>query len=180
MSLLPDLPERLDSSVLSALAEIQQARSAFQIKKFVINQHAASEMQYFQCLIEIQNLYYTIKNVTLDMQIQEVKIKRLLESGDEIDALEAEKLRLGLEQTRLIGIGTFRELEVLLDIYDSFPKKFTRAEIEEAQPDYWTKRLSKQAFLEKLGGSQAAAAHLEALIQIGAIETEKEENNEIL
>lgn len=170
MTQLPDITARLNETVMLAMAEIQQPRSPFQLEKFVINQHSTPEMQYSQCVTEIQALYYTIKTVTLDMKIQEVKIKRLIETGDEIDALEAQKLELGLEQTRLVGIGAFRELETLLNIFESFPKQYTRQEIDEAQPEYWSNRLHKQAVLQELGGTQAGAAHLEALTQIGAIE----------
>jgi hypothetical protein len=170
MTLLPDITERLDETVLLAMAEIQQPRSPFQLEKFVINQHSTPEMQYSQCVTEIQALYYTIKAVTLDMKIQELKAERLLETGDEIDALEAQKIELGLEQTRLVGIGAFRELETLLDIFESFPKKYTRQEIDAAQPEYWSNRLHKQALLQELGGSQAGASHLDALTQIGALE----------
>ena len=105
MNTLPEITSKLNNTILEAMAEIQQPRSPFQIQKFVINQHQTPEMQYSQCVIEIQALYYTIKTVTLDMKIQEIKINRLRESGDEIDALEADKLELGLEQTRLVGIG---------------------------------------------------------------------------
>jgi hypothetical protein len=170
MNLLSEIPKRLDETVMLAMAEIQQPRSPFQLEKFVINQHSTPEMQYAQCVTEIQALYYTIKTVSLDMNIQEIKVKRLLETGDEIDALEAQKLQLGLEQTRLVGIGAFRELETLLDIFESFPKKYTRQEIDQAQPIYWTQRLNQQAILQELGGSQAGAAHLNALAQIGAFD----------
>jgi hypothetical protein len=170
MTQLPDITARLNETVMLAMAEIQQPRSPFQLEKFVINQHSTPEMQYSQCVTEIQALYYTIKTVTLDMKIQEIKAKRLLDTGDEIDALEAQKIELGLEQTRLVGIGAFRELETLIDIFESFPKKYTRQEIDEAQPEYWSNRLHKQAVLQELGGSQAGAAHLDALTQIGALE----------
>ena len=170
MELLPDITKRLDATVLLAMAEIQQSRSPFQLEKFVINQHSTPEMQYSQCVTEIQALYYTIKTVTLDMQISEIKMKRLLETGDEIDNLEAQKIELGLEQTRLVGIGAFRELDTLVNIFESFPKQFTRKEIDEAQPEYWANRLDRQSTLQAIGGSQAGAAHLEALRQIGALE----------
>jgi hypothetical protein len=168
MESLPAITSRLDATVLNAMAEIQQPRSPFQIEKFVINQHQTVEMQYYQCVTEIQSIYYTIKSVTLDMQISEIKIKRLRETEDAIDELEAQKIELGLEQTRLVGIGAFRELDTLLNIFESFPKQFSRQEIDEAQPDYWANRLDRQATLQALGGSQAGAAHLEALGQIGA------------
>jgi hypothetical protein len=166
MEFLPEITKRLDETVMLAMAEIQQPRSSFQLEKFVINQHPTIEMQYSQCVTEIQSLYYTIKTVTLDMQIQEIKAKQLLETGDEIDALEAQKIKLGLEQTRLVGIGAFRELEILLDIFDSFPKKYTRKEIDEAQPQYWNERLNRQAMFSELSSSPAGMSQLEALYQI--------------
>jgi hypothetical protein len=174
MDMLPDLIAKMNAPVLNAMAEIQQPRSKFQIEKFVINQHATKEMQYFQCVTEIQALYYTIKSVSLDMKITELKIKKLKTTGDEIDNLEAQKLELGLEQTRLVGVGAFRELDILLEIFNSFEKQYTRAEIDNNQSDYWNKRLTRQATLEAIGGTQAQAAHLDSLRQIGAIEMTSE------
>ena len=174
MDMLPELISKINAPVLSAMAEIQQPRSKFQIEKFVINQHSTKEMQYFQCVTEIQSLYYTIKSVSLDMQITEIKIKKLKATKDEIDNLEAQKLELGLEQTRLVGVGAFRELDILLEIFNSFEKQYTRAEIDDNQPDYWNKRLSRQATLEAIGGTQAQAAHLDSLRQIGALEITSE------
>ena len=166
MTLLPDITERFNSDILDAFKEIQQSRSAYQINKFVVNQHETPEMQYYQCILEIQSLYYTIKNVTLDMQINEIKIARLRETKDPIDELEAQKLELGLAQTRLVGVGTFRELDILLERFNSFSKKYTRKEIEEAQPQYWNQRLNRQALFAELSSSPTGMAQLEALYQI--------------
>ena len=139
---LPDVEERYTPDILLAMAEIQQARSNFQLEKFVVNQHDTDEMRYVQTVIELQQLYYTIKTVSLEMKKTEIEINRLRETEDEIDELDAQIKELGLEQTRLVGIGAFRELDQLLNIYNSFEHKYTREEIEAAQPEYWNKRLS--------------------------------------
>jgi len=165
-----NVEEKLTPDVLLAMAEIQQPRSQFQLEKFVVNQHDTDEMRYFQCVTEIQQLYYTIRTVSLEMKKTEVEISRLRASGDEIDEIDAQIKELGLEQTRLVGVGAFRELGHLMNIFNSFPVKYTRNEIEIAQPDYWNKRLNRQATLELTAGSQAGAAHLDSLRQIGAIE----------
>jgi hypothetical protein len=172
MEILPfdSVEEQLTPDVLLAMAEIQQPRSQFQIEKFVINQHDTDEMKYFQCVTEIQSLYYTIRTVSLDMKKTEIEIARLRATGDEIDEIDAQIKELGLEQTRLVGVGAFRELGHLMNIFNSFPTKYTREQIEIAQPEYWNKRLNRQAVLELTGGSQAAASHLDSLRQIGAIE----------
>jgi polyribonucleotide nucleotidyltransferase len=167
---LPNIEEKYTPEVLLAMAEIQQSRSNFQIEKFVVNQHDTDEMRYVQTVIELQQLYYTIKTVSLEMKKTEIEIKKLRKSKNEVDEIDAQIKELGLEQTRLVGIGAFRELDQLLKIYNSFEKKYTREEIEAAQPDYWNKRLSRQATLEAIGGTQAQAAHLDSLRQIGALE----------
>jgi hypothetical protein len=171
---LPDIEEKYTPEVLLAMAEVQQSRSNFQIEKFVVNQHDTDEMRYVQTVIELQQLYYTIKTVSLEMKKTEIEIKKLRATDDEVDEIDAQIKELGLEQTRLVGIGAFRELDQLLKIYNSFEHKYTRAEIEEAQPEYWNKRLSRQATLEAIGGTQAQAAHLDSLRQIGALEMASE------
>jgi len=165
-----NVAEKFTPEVLLAMAEIQQSRSNYQLEKFVVNQHETPEMQYLQTLIELQRLYYTIRSVSLQMKKAEIEISRKRATGDEIDEIEAQMKELNLEQTRVVGIGAFRELEKLLSIYDSFEHKYTREEIEAAQPEYWNKRLHRQATLEAIGGNQAQAGHLDSLRQIGALE----------
>ena len=65
MELLPDITEKFTPDILLAMAEVQQARSDFQLEKFVVNQHDTDEMRYQQTVIELQQLYYTIKTCLL-------------------------------------------------------------------------------------------------------------------
>jgi hypothetical protein len=171
---LPNLEDKYTPEILLSMAEVQQSRSNFQIEKFVVNQHDTEEMRYFQTLLELQSLYYTIKVVSLEMQKSEIEIQRLRATGDPIDEIDAQIKEVGLEQTRLIGIGSFRELDTLIEIYNSFPTKYTRDEIEKAQEQYWSLRLRRQSVLESIGGSQAQASHLDALRQMGALEVTAE------
>ncbi len=167
---LPNLEEKYTPEILLSMAEVQQSRSNFQIEKFVVNQHDTDEMRYFQTLLELQSLYYTIKVNSLEMKKTEIEIERLRSTGDEIDEIDAEIKEISLEQTRLVGIGAFRELDKLLEIYNAFPIKYTRDEIEQAQEHYWSLRLRRQSVLEAIGGTQAQASHLDALRQMGALE----------
>lgn len=171
IELFNNIEEKYTPDILESISEVQQARSNFQIEKFVVGQHDTKEMQYYQTVIELQNLYYTLKTVALEIKKTEIKIEKLKESGDEIDEIDAQIMELGLEQTRLVGKGTIRELDRLLKIYNSFEHKYSRDEIEQGQIEYWEKRLHRQAMLESIsGGSTAQAAHLDSLRQIGAIE----------
>lgn len=166
MSNLPDVTKYVTNDIVSRFAEIHQPRSDYQLEKFVLGAHETDEMKYVQCINEIQSLYYTIKQVTLELEKSQIEIERLKATGDEVDAIEAKIKELGIEQTRVVGVGAFRELETLLVLLSKFPR-FTREQIEKSQNDYWTKRLEKQAMLEVLGGSQSSASQLLALSQIG-------------
>lgn len=171
------LPEKLDNKthpIFFALTEIQKPRTRFQLEKFVVGQHDTPEQQYKQTLVEIQNLYYTLKVLSLRVKKEEIEINRLRSTGDEMDELDAQIKEVSLEQTRLAALGAQREIMDLVDIWESFEKKFTYEEMEQLQPNYWDKRLRRQAVLEAVGGSQAQASHLDSLRQIGAIEVNDE------
>jgi hypothetical protein len=156
--------------IFLALEEIQKPRSRFQLEKFVVGQHDTPEQQYKQTLLEIQQLYYTMKTVNLSLKKDQIEINRLRSTGDEVDELDAQIKEIGFEQTRLIAIGAQRELQDLVSIWESFEHKYTYDEMESLQPEYWNKRLSRQSVLESIGGSQAQASHLDSLRQIGALE----------
>jgi len=172
MNFSKDLDKHFTPDIVAQFSEISQSRSSYQLEKFVVNQHDTDEMRYVQIMLEIQTLYYTIKNVSLDMKIKEIKIKELRSTDSEINELEAQKIELGLEQTRVVGVGAFRELDILLNMLKDY-KQYTREEIEAAQPEYWTKRMVKQLEVEKTGSGHT---HLNSLIQMGLIEYQHPEN----
>jgi hypothetical protein len=153
-----------------AIAEIQQPRSRFQLERFVLGQHATPEMQYFQTLIELQDLMYKHKLAVIQQKKTELKIAKLRSSDNELDELKAQELDLGLQQTNLAIIGVQREIAHLIDIWNSFDKKYTREEIELAQPDYWQARLTNNAKAMLMGGSGVNYAHIEAMEQAGVLD----------
>lgn len=165
--------------VFFALAEIQKPRSRFQLEKFVVGQHDTDDQQYRQTLIEIQNLFYTIKVVKLKLKKNEVEIARLVASGDEIDSIDAEIKKLEMEQTRLTMIGAERELKDLVEMWEMFEHKYTYEEMEKLQPEYWSARLTRQAQLEAMGsGGKIGWASLDALRQVGEFQVPQIENIE--
>jgi hypothetical protein len=153
-----------------AIAEVQQPRSRFQLERFVLGQHATEEMKYYQTVIELQDMIYKYKLTQLDVKKAEVKIAKLRKSGDELDELKAQETELGLVQTQFTMIGAEREIAHLVDIWNSFDKKYTRDEIEKAQPDYWQARLTNNAKAMLMGGSGVNAAHIEAMEQAGVLD----------
>lgn len=158
-----------DKNLTDAIAEIQQPRSAFQLNYFVVGQHYTPEMQYYQVVLELNDMIFKHKHALLDLQIQELKIKELRESGNAVSELEAQKLELSLEQTKLAILGSERELNHLYNLWKSAPKHYSRAEIEAGQPEYWSARLTHDVEMQALAGS-VNPAHLTSLFQAGLLE----------
>jgi len=153
-----------------AITEVQQPRSRFQLERFVLGQHATPEMQYYQTVIELQDAIYKYKLAVINVKKSELKIANLRATGDELDELKAQERELGLVQTRLAMVGAEREMKHLLEIFDTFTHKYTRDEIEAAQPDYWQARLTNNARAMLMGGSSVNAAHIEAMEQAGVLD----------
>ena len=154
----------------NAIIEIQQSRSNFQLERFVLGQHLTPEMQYYQLLLEIQDLNFKHKNALIEREISEKKIAKLEASNDEIKLLKAKQRKLGLDQLNLAILGTERELNHLLTIWNSFEHKYSREEIEAAQPEYWKARLTANANAMIMGGAGVNPAHLEAMDQAGVLD----------
>lgn len=153
-----------------AIAEVQQPRSRFQLEKFVIGQHPTAEMQYYQTCVELQDMILKYRLAEIDIKIQEAKIQKLRNKDDEISNLRADKLELGLTATKTVMIGAAREISDLIAIYNSFNHKFTREEIEQAQPDYWKARLTGNAKAMLMGGVSVNPAHIESMQQAGILD----------
>jgi len=155
-------------NISEAIAEIQQPRSRFQLIHFVIGQHDTPEMRFYQLCLELQDMGYKLRVAELSVRKTEIEISRLLETGDELDAIEAEEKQVGLEQTLIVMRGAEREIAVLTDLFDE-SQKFTRDEIEHAQPEYWQKRLTRQTNLQIMSGN-VGWAQLDSMRQIGLLD----------
>ena len=167
-------------NIADAITEIQQPRSRFQLVHFVIGQHDTPEMRYYQVCIELQDMGYKLRKAEIAGRKSQVKIARLLATGDELDALEAEEKQVDLEQTRIVMRGAEREIAILTDLFDE-SQKFTRDEIEHAQPEYWKARLTRQTNLQLLSGNvdvgQLTSLHNAGLLDGLIAEREQQTSN---
>lgn len=161
--------------IFKALVEVQKSRSEFQLQNFVVRQHDTEAQQYKQALLEFASLIANIKITELEAKKAEIQIKRLIDTGDEIDAIDAQIQQIGLDQVKLSLVGMHRELQDIVSIWESFEKKYTYEEIEADQVEYWHLRLNRQAHLEAMGsGGHVGWASLDALRQIGVKFIEEE------
>lgn len=132
------------------IAEIQQSRSEYQLRHFVIGQHDTPEMQFYQCCIELQGMEYNLAAAELTARKLQIKADRKRATGDDLDAVKADLIDLELQQQDLAVIGARREIDALRRILAEMAV-YTRAEIEQAQPEYWAQRLVRQTELQRMG-----------------------------
>jgi len=151
-----------------AIAEIQQPRSRYQLVHFIIGQHDTPEMRFYQLCLELQDMGYKLRMAEIAVRKSQVEIARLLATGDELDALEAEEKQVGLEHTRVVMLGAEREIAILTDLFDE-STHYTRAEIEHAQPEYWQARLTRQTNLQIMAGG-VQWAQLDSMRQAGLLD----------
>ena len=166
-------PIEQNHPIYEALQDIQKGRSRFQLENFVAGQHDTEPQRYRQVLLELQQLLYHYKVIQLEIKKREIEVERLLSTNDAIDAIDAEIKKLAIAQDNLAVLGAERELKDLIEMWESFPHKYTYEELEADQIVYWDARLTRQAQLEAVGGSgKVNWASLDALRQIGKFNQE--------
>ena len=154
-----------------AISEVQQPRSRFELERFVVGQHATEEMRYYQTVIELQDAIYKYKLAVISVKKSNLKIAKLRSSKDELEGLEAEEIEAELEQTSFAMLGAEREMKQLLEIFHGFNTKYSREQIELAQPEYWKARLTNNAKAMLMGGANVNHAHIEAMEQAGVLDS---------
>jgi len=164
--------------ITDAITEVQQPRSRFQLIHFVLGQHDTPEMRFYQLCTELQDMGYKLRIAELSIRKLEIEIRRLLETGDELDAVEAEEKQVGLEQTLIVMRGAEREIAALTDLFDE-SQHYTRDEIEHAQPEYWQKRLTRQTNLQIMAGN-VGWAQLDSMGQVGLLDEMLSDRQQVL
>jgi hypothetical protein len=157
------------------LNTIIPSRTRYQLRNFVIAQHDTGPMQWRQILLEAQDLMYKIRIAEIGMQKAKIEISRLLESGDPIDALEAEERQLGTVLTERLLTAARMELGWLQELADEVGA-YSTEQIEEDQPQYWALRLNRQAELDRLSITQGVTAgNLQSMLNAGLLKKEDEQ-----
>lgn len=150
-----------------ALAHVNQSRSEYQIRAWVLGQHPTPAQQFKQCVIELHAAQRNLQTADRERRKALIKIELLERTGDPIDAIDAEELRADLADIDRTMSGQRRELEVLQSIYNELPH-FTADEIEADQPAYWDARLKNDVRAQIAAGG-ANWSHLQSMQQAGML-----------
>jgi hypothetical protein len=152
------------------------SRTRYQLRNFVVATHDTGPMQWRQILLEAQDLMYKIRMAELGLQKNQIKMERLLETGDPIDAIEAEEISLGMTLTERTLEGARMELAWLQELAEE-TGAYTAEQIEADQPEYWVLRLSRQAELDRLSITQGVTAgNLQSMLNAGLLQKEHDQS----
>jgi len=152
-------------NIETAIKEIQQSRSRYQLEKFVVGQHDSPEMQYYQLVIEANGTTNSIKETELRIEKVKAEADELRETGKKSDSIEAQIKELSIPELETQLIGQRRELAFMEELFSQY-ENYTREDIELAQPEYWKSRLMRvgeMQILARQGGVDWA--HIQALYQ---------------
>jgi hypothetical protein len=161
------LVESKHNELHDAFLEIFQGRSDFQLENFVVNAHTSPERQYAQCVLELQNKYYSIKQADISRRKINHEIK------NEECPFTIEEKQLELEQLDIAMLGALREFDTLYKIYQKFPR-YTNEQLQKAESKYWLERLTSQAQQDIESSGSVSVGNAEALRQVGVINSYSE------
>ncbi len=152
-----------------AFDAIQQPRPDYVLEKFVVGQHDTEPQAYMQCVLEMQIKYDAIRRAKLTRQKLLLQIVDLEKDGSPIDYIDAKLKHIDIEAQDRAMLGAVREFEALYRIWQGFGRRYTRAELNEAQEEYWHKRLMRQANHDIQATGRVGVGNLEALEQAGLV-----------
>ena len=157
----------VDEELLNAFIEIQQPRTDYQLEHMVVGKHEVPEQQYAHCVLNIHLKLNALRRSRIHLERLTYQIGQLKEKGDKISEFKWREKEIDKEDCSLASVGALRELKTLYRIWKGFKKKYTREEINQAQVEYWDKRITQQANDDLMSSGRVGKGNLEALRQIG-------------
>lgn len=137
--------DKLANTLREDFAAIQGARPPWVLEKLVVDAHQVPEQQWAQCVLEMQIAHQNIRRAMLNRQLLVNEIAKLRDTDDPDDEIRAQLKEIDLESQDFAMLGAAREFEALYDIYQKFPQRYSRAELDAAQPELYRLRLKEQA-----------------------------------
>jgi hypothetical protein len=141
-----------NDELTKAFDEIQGARTRFQLDAFSIGAKHTAEFQYAQTVLEMQIKYDAI---------------RMAEAKRHQISAEIAQKQLELEQQDRAMLGARREYDHLHKRWESFPRKFTREEIESAAPEEYRTMIQTQSVQDLLEHGAISVGNQDALRMCG-------------
>ena len=163
------------SDLLNEIHSLKQSRSNFALSHFVVCQHDMPGRQRMQVLDELEAALFSVYDMKDELDLAKINLDEIVHGEmavipDEWDA-QRNVIKKNALQRKMVSIkmqidSKTREMSTLLAILDTLPE-YTREQIEAEEPEYWDKRLSRQAYLAQKGSyTGMGEGNLDAIMQI--------------
>jgi len=152
--------------MLQAFDEIQMARPPYVLNNLVVGARFTTEQQYAQCVLELSIAYDNLRLAELHVEQKQIEIDSINTEGRKGE-IEREIKKIEQEQTKRAMLGSMREFEYLYNLWQSFPKNYTREELDAAQPLEYQMKLRLQALQDKNATGRITQGNQEGLRLIG-------------
>ncbi|MDP3955830.1 MAG: hypothetical protein Q8Q18_01120 [bacterium] len=149
-----------------AFEEIQMARPPYVLKNMVVGSRHTPEQQYAQCVLELSIAYDNLRLAQCHLEEKDIDIEENNTPGRRGE-LEREVMHIEQEQLKRAMLGALREFECLYEMWEAFPQKYTRHDLDMAQPTEYKRRLEIQAQHDLNASGRISASNQEGLRQIG-------------
>lgn len=147
----------------TAFHNINQSRTDFQIKNFVVGSHDTPTRQYQQCLMELHSKTYNLRRHIIERRKLVKKIDAEKDADDkELLCISLEELDFGIE-------SEVREWNVLYGIFQEMPK-YTFEDFQAGEEEYWQLRLARQAQEDLVAHGRISVGNLDAMWQAKQID----------
>jgi len=167
--------ERLEIEEL--IAYQPTTMSKYQIDNFVINEKMTDYKMLKQILLELGTRYTGYDDIKIDLQIEELELKIMINQSTEIDGLEGDIFSLKIQKKKNLIKGlkkTIRNHEYELKILeDNFKKlKLLHDNPKELLDDetgeeiYWVNKFIKEAQIDIMTGGRIGKGVLDAIMML--------------
>ena len=156
-----------DGQLVEAMTTLPQVKPDYVLEKFVIGKHETPEMRYAHCVLNIRIKYNKLRRTKIDLEKMNYQIEELKKKGDKMSEFKWRTKEIDREECEGAVLSTLRELRTLYTIWNTFDKKYTRAEINSAHEGYWDKRITQQANDDIMASGRISVGNLQALRWIG-------------
>jgi len=169
MKELTKIEQSLSDELLAAFKEMPQAKSDYVLKEMVIGGHETIEMQYAHCVLNLRLAYNALRRAKISLEKSDYQTAQYKEKAktDKLFEFKWQEKEIDKEECECAVIGKMREFSCLYKIWQSFPKKFTRADVNTAEPEYWKRRAIKQANQDIIAVGRVRQGNQDLLRQIG-------------
>ena len=169
MNEIEKIEKSLPEELLEAFKEMPQAKPDYVLKHLVIGSHETIEQQYAHAVLELRTAYSALRRVRIGLEKIDYQIGIYKEKAkkDKLYGFKWREREVDRYEMECAVIGKLREFSCLYKIWKSFPKQYTRAEVNANQPEYWRKRLTRQANQDLFATGRISVGNQDALRQIG-------------